>query len=200
MQRELTQTRLDVLQAQLQPHFLFNTLNGIVTQIQNAPQKAEHMVEQLARILRFSLDNASGNTVSIGQELAILKDYLDIEKVRLGDRLDYQLSVDEDCMGLAIPTLILQPLVENSVRHGVAPFAKPGKVLVKASRQNGRVQIQIEDSGKGIQENEEQGIGLRNSRQRMEQLFGAQADLTVEQSSLGGAKVCLLLPEVNYVS
>ena len=194
VQQQLTQSRLDVLQSQLQPHFLFNTLNGIVTLIHESPNKAELMVTRLAHLLRFSLDHALGNTVLLRDELEALEDYLTIEKMRLGDRLTYQFQIDENCMMLEIPTLILQPIVENAIRHGIAPFNRPGKLLIIAKMENKFLLINVEDSGDGFKKNDNRGLGLKNSRTRLSTLFDEQGKLLIAASSLGGTKIQMILP------
>lgn len=194
VRQQLTQSRLDALQSQLQPHFLFNTLNSVVALINSAPSKAELMVEQLARILRFSLDNATQNTVTLEQELAALKDYMAIEQARLGSRLQFLLEVDEACLAQRVPTLILQPVVENAVRHGIAPHDKPGTVRLAVSRGDGRLRIEVEDSGDGFTAGQNNGLGLDNTRARLNVLFGDAAKLQVQRSGLGGARIEMSLP------
>ena len=203
---QLAQSQLASLRAQLQPHFLFNTLNGIVALISSSPEKAELMVTRLARLLRFSLDSASQNMIPLSQELMVLNDYLVIEKTRIGERLTHQVDVSEDCLTVKIPTLLLQPLVENAVRYGIAPFTHNGTVLVKGRIiYTGTVKrvekggdkhlcLEINDSGEGCSSDFEPGIGLCNSRERLETLYQGKASLEIGKSDLGGAKLTLLLP------
>ncbi len=195
---QLAQSQLASLRAQLQPHFLFNTLNGIVALIFSSPEKAELMVTRLARLLRFSLDSASQNMIPLAQELAVLNDYLVIEQTRIGERLVYQVDVSDDCLTVEIPTLLLQPLVENAVRYGIAPFTHNGTVLVKGrvlcEHRNKQLCLEIHDSGEHSGSTFEPGIGLGNSRERLETLYDAKASLEIGKSDLGGAKLTILLP------
>ena len=194
VRQQLTQSRLHALQSQLQPHFLFNTLNSIVALINSAPAKAELMVERLARILRFSLDNAEESTVPLEQELAVLKDYMAIEQTRLGARLTFRLQVDESCLARQVPTLILQPVVENAVRHGITPHDKSGEIAISVLSNGAGVQVSVEDTGDGFSAAQNTGLGLNNTRSRLAVLFGNAAYLTVDQSELGGARVKITIP------
>lgn len=196
IQQQLTQSQLDALQSQLQPHFLFNTLNGIVAAIHAAPQKAESMVTQLANILRFSLDNSRQQTVELTEEFRILEDYLNIEKARLGERINFQISVAAECQKLHVPPLICQPLVENAVRHGIAPFNRPGQLRIDARMEQGNLAIIIEDSGSLFDGEAEKGVGLSNCKARLKVLFHESATLQFSQSQLGGTKVEVMLPIV----
>lgn len=196
VKQELTQSRLDALQSQLQPHFLFNTLNGVVAAIHSQPLKAESMVTQLARILRFSLDNSHQQTVPLKEEFRVLEDYLKIEKARLGERMSFDICIAPQCQLLQVPPLICQPLVENAVRHGIAPFNRAGQIRIDASLEshNKTLRIAIEDSGEPISKIHRNGIGLSNCESRLETLFGQEASLQFGESSLGGTKVELHLP------
>ncbi|MCJ8267789.1 MAG: histidine kinase, partial [Psychrosphaera sp.] len=206
LNNQLIESQLQTLKMQINPHFLFNTLNGIVALIFSAPEKAELMVTRLARLLRFSLDSASQNMIPLSEELAVLNDYLVIEKTRIGERLEYQVDVSDDCLLVKIPTLLLQPLVENAVRYGIAPFTHNGTVLVKGRVVAGVVAgvvemgseqqlcLEIHDSGEGCASDFEPGIGLCNSRERLETLYQGKASLEIGKSDLGGAKLTILLP------
>lgn len=203
IQQQLTQSKLDTLQSQLQPHFLFNTLNGIVAAIHAAPMKAESMVSQLGRILRFSLDNSGRQTVSLEEEIAALKDYLNIEQARLGDRLTYQIEIESDAKRCRVPPLILQPIVENAVKHGITPFNRPGTINIVAKRTPDKLILSVADSGKPIFEGTDvridrpatgTGIGLNNCSARLQALFGNAAILKLNTSSLGGTEVLVKIP------
>jgi sensor histidine kinase YesM len=197
IERQLTQSRLDALQSQLQPHFLFNTLNGIVAAIHSAPMQAESMLTQLSRLLRFSLDHGNGNTIPLRAELSILEDYLNIEQARLGERLNYQIEVAETDLNFEVPPLILQPLVENAVRHGIAPINRPGSIKISVSEQAGNLRISIADSGVPVTIIPEEGIGLSNCRARLKALFGEAASLEVSTSDLGGTQAIMNIPILN---
>lgn len=201
IQQQLTQSKLDALQSQLQPHFLFNTLNGIVAAIHAAPMQAESMVSQLGRILRFSLDNSRRQTVTLGEEIAVLKDYLNIEQARLGKRLTWHIEIEPEARQCRLPPLILQPLVENAVQHGIAPFNRPGTINIAAKLTAEKLLLSVADSGKSIVEEantgkngQNHGIGLSNSRARLQALFGNTAVLKHATSSLGGTEVLLSIP------
>lgn len=201
VQQQLTQSRLDALQSQLQPHFLFNTLNGIVAAIHAAPMKAEAMVTQLARILRFSLDNTRRQTIPLDAEISMLEDYLKIEKARLGERLTFHIEVAEDVANLTVPPLILQPLVENAVRHGIARYHRPGTIVITARVEHKQLMLCVTDSGDAIQQNPTVNsgfsIGLSNCQARLKALYGDAATLSLAPAINGGTLAMMTIPLIN---
>jgi two-component system sensor histidine kinase AlgZ len=176
------EARLAVLETRLHPHFLFNTLNSISSLIPVDPQRAERLVERISAILRFALDGHQGGLVDLAREIEIVEDYLEIEQARLRDRLKYRLDAGAALSGVRVPPLSIQTLVENSIKHAIAPDRKGGQILVKAERRNGQLRVEVSDTGAGFSlEAAPPGHGLDNLRKRLETLFGPGADLRAER-------------------
>ena len=176
----VTEARLTALEARLHPHFLFNTLNSISSLIPADPERAERMVERMAALLRFSLDAHQGGLVSLERELKIVRDYLEIEQARLGQRLRYHLDAGAELMALTVPPLSIQTLVENSIKYAVAPDRQGGEIRVQAGRRNGYLRIDVADTGPGFtMDSALAGHGLDNLRSRLAALFGSAAELRV---------------------
>jgi sensor histidine kinase YesM len=172
--------RLASLAAQIHPHFLFNTLNSISALIQEDPPAAERLVERLAALLRVSLDGGGAGTVALAHELSIVGDYLEIEKARFGDRLRYTIDVPEPLRACAVPPLAVHTLVQNSVKHAIAPRPGGGDVRVTARAENAQLVIEVSDSGSGfVLDALPAGHGLDNLRGRLVALFGSEARLSV---------------------
>jgi two-component system LytT family sensor kinase len=197
LEARLAQAQLEILRAQMEPHFLFNTLNSIATLTRKNPASAEEMTLQLATLLRTSLDCAGSQEVPLRQELEFLQPYLEIQQTRFRDRLTIRLNVDADILSASVPSLILQPLVENAIRHGIAKSAAPGYLGISARRENGSVRIEISDNGIGMRklpEQEGEGFGLRNTRARLRQLYGNRQEFRIEGGPDGGCRVTLAIP------
>jgi two-component system LytT family sensor kinase len=197
--RGLTEARLQALKMQLQPHFLFNTLNAISALIPAEAKPARRMVARLGDLLRISLEHEDKQEVTLREELAFLEPYLEIEKARLDDRLTVVMTIAPDTMDARVPHLILQPLVENAIRHGIASRIEPGTVEISASRgTDGRsLQLEIRDDGRGMERESvtsRRGVGLSNIRARLEQLYGADHRFTLENQAAGGVAVRISLP------
>jgi len=194
LERLLAQAQLDSLKMQLQPHFLFNTLNSIAVLMKEDIDAAEHMLLGLSRLLRLSLENNGTNEVTLKEELDFLSSYLEIEQIRFQDRLRVEIAVDPLAMDARVPNLILQPLVENAIRHGIAPRAAPGLIEVTAQRTNGLVELQIRDDGPGPRGKLSEGIGLANTRARLQQLYGAAHRFDTGEAVGGGFVVNISFP------
>jgi sensor histidine kinase YesM len=191
-----TEAQLASLESRLHPHFLFNTLNSIAALIPEDPKRAERMVERLAALLRFALDAAGKRTVPLSSEIKIVMDYLEIEKERLGGRLDYSLDVPFETESLEVPPLSLQTVVENSVKHAIAPQRAGGTIRIKARAPQDRLLLEIWDSGPGFKlECIPNGRGLANLQERLANLFGDSAALSVDVRDMGAA-VRISLPQV----
>ncbi len=193
----LATARLQALKMQLQPHFLFNTLNAISALIPPDAQPARRMVAQLGDLLRISLDHEETQEVTLRDELAFLEPYLEIEKARLGDRLTVAMNIDPDTLNALVPHLMLQPLVENSIRHGIASRIEPGTVTV-SSRVNGNfLELEIRDDGVGMNGDNtsaRKGVGLSNITSRLEQLYAGAHRFEIGDHPQGGAVVKIQLP------
>ena len=175
MQARLARAELQALKMQLQPHFLFNTLHTISNLAAVDSAKAQVMIARLGGLLRLSLEHVSSDSVSLRRELQFLEGYLDIERARFEERLQIVTEVDEDAMSAEVPNMVLQPLVENSIRHGVSKKAQGGTITISARKRDDRVRITIHDSGGGTIEKRKSsgmGIGLSNAQARLQQLYG----------------------------
>jgi len=197
--RLATEARLASLESRVQPHFLFNTLNSIAALIPQDPAGAERMTGQLASLLRSSLDTASTPLVPLAHELKIVKDYLDIERVRFGDRLTYHVQLDRDLCELAVPRLSLQTLVENSVKYAVSPSRTGATIWVRANREPSGLRLEVEDNGPGFEaDGELPGHGLALLRERLQMTCGPSATLTVRsRNSHTVVAVCIPNPATS---
>lgn len=195
----LTEARLQALKMQLQPHFLFNTLNAISALIPAQAQAARQMVAHLGDLLRISLENEDLQEVTLLEELASLEPYLEIEKARLQERLTVEMRIDPETLEARVPHLLLQPVVENAIRHGVAPRIEPGRVEITASvRDRRQLHLTVRDDGAGLERSEQsrtrKAVGLANVRARLEELYGPAQSLTLENHPEGGVVVRISLP------
>jgi sensor histidine kinase YesM len=189
----LTQARLEVLRAQLQPHFLFNTLNTISSLMYKDVPAADRVLNRLASFLRLALETAKTQEVCLATELEYTDRYLDIERVRFMDRLKVERQIEEDTLDAMVPTLILQPLVENALKHGVGTRAGGGTMWIRAQRRNGTLSVEVEDEGWPPREVQE-GVGLSNARARLVTLYGERQRLWIDQGASGGFRVSMELP------
>ena len=172
LERSLSRARLHALELQIQPHFLFNTLNAISSLVRaKQNDQAVEVIAGLSDLMRYTLDHAGEQRVPLEQETAMLERYLGIQRVRFADRLDVQIDVDDDARRAAVPTLILQPLAENAIRHGIARAASAGRVELRAFRREERLEIEMFNTGSLAQKNGN-GIGLTNTAERLRQLYG----------------------------
>jgi two-component system, LytTR family, sensor histidine kinase AlgZ len=177
-----TEAQLASLESRIHPHFLFNTLNSISSLIPEDPARAERLVEQMAALLRFSLDANQSGLVPLASELKIVADYLDIERARFGDRLRYQIDVPADLNESRIPPLSLQTLVENSVKHAIATDRAGGEIRITCARADGLCRVEVSDPGPEFQlESAPSGHGLDNLKDRLSALFGDRAALVLQR-------------------
>lgn len=192
----LAQTRLQMLSMQLQPHFLFNTLNTIAELVHQQPAAAERMIGGLSHLLRETLHAGLVDRVPLTQELALLERYVDIQRARFGDRLKVTVTSDGDAGRALVPALLLQPLVENAIKHGIGAKAGAGHIAITATRNREQLQITIADDGRGLPSGAlPAGIGLENSRARLQTLYGDHAfELAIANRPSGGALVTIVLP------
>ncbi len=195
----LAAARLQVLKAQLHPHFLFNTLNAISALLPPDAKQASRMIARLGDLLRIALEHEETQEVTLQEELAFLEPYLEIEQARLGDRLTVVMAIEPATLGARVPHLVLQPLVENAVRHGIAPRIAPGTVELRASvTPDGRMlELEVRDDGPGLDtgsgEPARKGVGLSNIGFRLEQLYDAH-DFVVENHPEGGVVARIAIP------
>jgi two-component sensor histidine kinase len=185
LQASLTDARLHALELQLQPHFLFNTLNAVASLVRvRKNDEAVTMIAGLSDILRYTLDHEGSQRVTVEAETEMLRRYLDIQRARFADRMTYTIDVDPAARAATVPTLILQPLAENAIRHGIARSAAGGSVSVKAFRENGCLRVDIGNTG-SLGDDDAHGIGLRNTRERLRQLYGDDQAFSLRQSESG---------------
>ena len=188
-----TKAELEALQTKINPHFLFNTLNSIASLISENPKAAEETVEKLSELFRYSLRHAEKNVVTLAEELDLIRTYLEIEKVRLGDRLRYEVKCEDRLLEVELPSMLIQPLVENSVKHGIATAIEGGTILIEAKEASGKCVIAVHDSGKGFQNlNDPDGFGLRSIQERLKLRYGDKASLEIVQN--GHAEIVITIP------
>jgi LytS/YehU family sensor histidine kinase len=190
------QARLDALRWQLNPHFLFNALNGISTLVvEGRSAQAATMISRLGNLLRSTLEQST-DELSLGAELELVRQYVDIEQARFGDRLAFDVSVGADAWSGRVPVMLLQPLVENAVRHAIAPRERGGRIVVGANRVGDDLELFVEDDGPGLPQSNGAagGIGLTNVRQRLERLYGRRQRLDFSRGELGGLRVSIRVP------
>ncbi|HVG05371.1 MAG TPA: histidine kinase [Burkholderiaceae bacterium] len=185
LQRQALDAQLRSLQAQIEPHFLFNTLANVVSLIDTAPHNARLMLERLIDLLRASLAASRSERTTLGQETALIAAYLDILRIRMGPRLSYTIDVPSELTSAHVPPLSLQPLIENSVKHGLEPKLEGGHVHLTARLDGGALQLDVEDDGLGFATNAGGGVGLANLRERIASLYGNRGHLVVEALARG---------------
>ena len=194
-ERHDAETRLKLLQAQIEPHFLFNTLSNVLSLMDRDDPNARRMLENLTAFLRASLQRTRDGSGSVNDEFEVLRSYLEIQQLRFGDRLRFVLSADDDVAQHALPPLLVQPLVENAVLHGIAPREAGGTVEVTAARgASDRLQVTVKDDGVGLDESGRSGTGLTNVRERVSALYGDRGRLTLAPRDPRGLVATLDLP------
>ncbi|MEY2409696.1 MAG: two-component system, LytTR family, sensor kinase [Verrucomicrobiota bacterium] len=196
LEARLTAARLQALQMQLNPHFLFNTLNTISSLMHKDVEAADRMVARLSDLLRYALESTDAQEVPLRQELAFLDGYLEIQQARFGERLRVTREIEPATLGGRMPNLLLQPMVENAIEHGIAPHARPGQIVLRASRHGERLQLEVEDNGAGLRPGEPlvEGVGIANTRARLQQLYGTRHEFLLIQAPGGGLLVRILIP------
>jgi two-component system, LytTR family, sensor kinase len=193
LETELTSARLDALTAQLQPHFLFNTLNSISTLMRRDVQAADEMLAHLGELLHCTLRERERHVIPLSEELELLRHYLDIMKIRFHDRLDVRMQIAPDCGAVNVPPLLLQPLVENAIRHGISRKPGAGLLEISASREGEMLRITVRDDGEGAGAGAE-GVGLSNTRRRLRELYGDEQLLALSRAADGGTISTVRIP------
>lgn len=196
---ELAQARLENLQNQLQPHFLFNTLNLISSTMYQSVEKADDIITELADLLRYSLTTSQQPFISLKEELAIAESFLNIVKLRFGERVSITIEVDESAQNVMVPSMILQSLLENAVKHGIEPTSGPGSIVVEVKKTANQLQLRIRNSApvssfKASSNQSSFGIGLKNTRQRLEHLYPEQFQCELDVNNQGLTTVLLVMP------
>jgi len=196
LEAQLAQARLDALRAQLHPHFLFNTLHSLSELVHRDVDAADRMIVRLSELLRRALDPRAEHEVALRDELALVAPYLEIEQMRFGDRLTVAWEVAPEALDARVPQLILQPLVENAVRHGLAARAAPGRVVIAARVAAGRLALEVRDDGVGLGHAGAPGagVGLSNTRARLRQRYGTDHGFALTASPDGGTVAAIDIP------
>ena len=198
LETRLMEAQLQSLQRQLQPHFLFNTLNTISALMHRDVDAADDMIARLSELLRGSLQSVGVQEVPLQQELDFLRKYLEIEQTRFRDRLSVVFDVDPAALEVMVPNLILQPLVENAIKHGIGPRPAPGRVVVRARRSAGVLELEVRDNGVGMSDatlsDFNRGVGLANTRSRLQHLYGPSHRFEFRQPADGGLSVVMAIP------
>ena len=196
LEKHLTEARLQALLHQLKPHFLFNTLNGIASLMHTDVDAADRMLVRLSELLRITMAHTGAPQTTLREEVAFLERYLDIEKIRFRNRLEVVIAVDGDAIDAQVPSLILQPMVENAMRHGVEPHARMGLIELRGTRQEGNLILTVSDNGAGISDAapKREGIGVANTRARLVELYGERQKFELVNKPEGGLCVRITIP------
>jgi sensor histidine kinase YesM len=200
LEAQLSQAQLQALKMQLHPHFLFNTLHSISALLTKDVESARKMITRLGDFLRLTLENSGSQEVTLQQEMEFLSCYLEIERIRFQNRLVTRVDLAEQTLDAKVPNLILQPIVENAIRHGIAPRSTPGLIEIEAKQHNGALRIQVRDNGPGLSDHRtsvnlfKKGLGLANTETRLERLYGAAHLFDLSNNPDGGLIVTLEIP------
>jgi hypothetical protein len=201
MERQLVQARLQVLQAQVEPHFLFNTLGAVDFLIETDPPRASRMQKALIMYLRGALPQMRQESSTLGRELGLIESYLELIKMRIEERLNVEISVPEDLQSAEFPPMVLQSVVENAIKHGIEPKPEGGRVRVRAGTQNGQLWVEVSDTGVGLPDGElldgptsGTGLGLRNIRERLAMLYPGKSRLMLRSDPATGTLVKITVP------
>jgi LytS/YehU family sensor histidine kinase len=199
LEAQLSGAQLQALRMQINPHFLFNTLNSIAALVYMNPRVADEMLGDLSGLLRRSLESMEEQEISLAQELEFIRGYVRIEQQRFGERLCVEQRVPDELLKAVVPAFILQPLVENAIRHGIEPRRGPGRVWIEATGEGHQLRLIVRDDGQGFPGEEEagggrQGIGLANIRTRLRGLYGEEQGFTVSRLKPEGCRVDIHLP------
>jgi two-component sensor histidine kinase len=189
-EKQLVQAQMRMLQAQIEPHFLFNTLATIQSLISRSPDKANLMMDNFIAYLRQSLSASRAQEGTVRQEFDLLRNYLELLKIRMGDRLQFDLELDDELSSAPLAPMLLQPVVENAIKHGLEPKVEGGRVRITARREGTQMVLSVADNGLGFSDHADstgEGVGLSNLRERLNVLYDGQATLTVAEASPGTA-------------
>lgn len=198
LEAALANARLAMLRMQLRPHFLFNALNSISSLVADDPRAAKKMIARLGELLRAALVDVDGDDWTLRQELELVERYTDLERVRFGGRLDVEVTCDADTLDARVPILLLQPLVENAVLHGIQPALNGGTVRLAARRLNGELHVEVCDDGVGLPaagaDRRRSRVGLSNTRERLERCFPGRQSFTITRDEPAGTRVHIRMP------
>jgi two-component system LytT family sensor kinase len=197
LRARLSQAQLDALRSQIHPHFLFNTLHSISTLMHRDVEAADTMLTRLSDLLRLTMKHRSDNEITLREELALVDNYIEIMRVRFGDRVTITQNVEPAALDVLVPQFILQPLVENAFDHGIARTPGAGSIVIDAVRSNGNLELSVSDDGRGgtsTTNGSKNGIGLTNTQLRLEQLYGSAQSMSLEKIPDRGTRVAIAIP------
>jgi len=190
-EKKAVESNLKLLQAQIEPHFLFNTLSNILSLLETDLEKGKYMLEDLIKYLRTSLSKTRSDTTTIGQEIETIRSYMNIFKVRMGDRLRYKIDVPAKINDIPFPPMLIQPLVENSIKHGLEPKIEGGEVFIRGEENGEILRLEIVDTGVGFYEEGDPGTGLSNIRERLQSIYGDKGRLILEENRPCGLRAII---------
>lgn len=194
LQKQVLEARLKLMQAQIEPHFLFNTLANVQHLVGKDPALANQVLGSLIRYLRSAMPQMRNDTTTLAREVELARAYLEIQRVRMGERLRFTIQTDESIAGAIIPPMMLMTLVENAIKHGIDPVKAGGEIHIESTREGEHVLLRVIDSGNGIVPTSAPGVGLQNVRERLSALFGSGASLELRERSEGGVEARLKMP------
>jgi sensor histidine kinase YesM len=192
-EKQLVQAQMRILQAQIEPHFLFNTLANIQSLINRSPERANLMMDNFIAYLRQTLSASRSQNGTVKQEMDLLRNYLELIKIRMGERLQFAIGLDESISESPLPPMLLQPLVENAIKHGLEPKVEGGRVDVRAKRDGDRIRFEVEDNGLSFSDDAGDGVGLSNLRERLAVLYDSRAELTISEAN-PGTRIAIEIP------
>ena len=193
-EKKAAEANLKLLQAQIEPHFLFNTLSNVLSLLDTNPQKGKSMLVDFVQYLRASLSKIREEKATLGQEMEMIRAYLSIFKVRMGDRLNYKIDLPKNLESILFPPMLIQPLVENAIKHGLEPKVDGGEILIRGIERDGILGLEVVDTGLGFKGERDAGMGLSNIRERLFSLYGNKGRLILEENSPHGLKVTIEVP------
>jgi sensor histidine kinase YesM len=198
-EKEALEANLRLLQAQIEPHFLFNTLSNVLSLIDTDPANGKSMLVDLIHYLRTSLSRTFPDVITLDQEMDMIKAYLNIQKIRMGERLHFKIELPDAIRKYPFPPMLLQPLVENAVKHGLEPKMEGGEIIIKATEKENLIRIEVTDTGLGFSSFDKTGVGIGNVRERIKLLYGEKGRLILEENKPNGVRAIIEAPTGNAV-
>lgn len=199
-EKEGLETRMRLLQAQIEPHFLFNTLSNILSLIDTDQAKCKSMLVDLIHYMRTSLSRTFPDVITLDQEIDMIKAYLNIQKIRMGERLRFKIEIPDAVRHHPFPPMLLQPLVENAVKHGLEPKMEGEAIMIKAMEEGDLIRIEVMDTGLGFSSCDEAGVGISNVRERLKLLYGEKGRLLLEENKPNGVRAIIEVPKHDVQS
>jgi sensor histidine kinase YesM len=193
-EKKAAEAHLKLLQAQIEPHFLFNTLSNVLSLLDTNPKRGKSMLVDFIQYLRACLPKIRQEKATLGQEMEMIRAYLNIFKVRMGDRLKYKIELPPDVEAISFPPMLIQPLVENAIKHGLEPKVEGGEIRIRGAEKDGLLQLKIVDTGLGFKGDRDIGMGLSNIRERLFSLYGDEGRLILEENQPHGLKATIEVP------